>query len=96
MSLKFLIAVAIASSLLVAVESRAQQSPVKIEASQVRGNIYMITGQGGNIGLLTGDEGSFMVDDQFAPLTEKIIEAKWGNGIFSADKWIEVVYPAVF
>ena len=34
----------------------------------------MIIGQGGNIGLLTGAEGSFLVDDQFAPLTEKIIE----------------------
>jgi cyclase len=34
----------------------------------------MITGQGGNIGLLTGEEGSFLIDDQFAPLTEKIIE----------------------
>jgi len=34
----------------------------------------MITGEGGNIGLLTGSEGSFLVDDQFAPLTEKIIE----------------------
>ncbi len=37
MSLKTLIAVAIACFLLFAVESRAQQSPVKVEASQVRG-----------------------------------------------------------
>ena len=53
MSLKFMIAIAITSSLLVAAESHAQQSPVKD------------------------------------------LEAKWGNGIFSADKWIEVVYSAV-
>lgn len=46
-----------------------------MEASKVRGDIYMITGQGGNIGLLTGADGSFMIDDQFAPLTEKIIAA---------------------
>jgi len=29
-----------------------------------------------------------------APL--KDLEQRWGGGIFSADKWIEVVYPAVF
>jgi len=51
------------------------QDAVKVEATQVRGNIYMITGQGGNIGLLNGDDGSFLIDDQYAPLTEKILEA---------------------
>ena len=51
------------------------QNPVQVKATQVSGNVYMITGQGGNIGLLTGSDGSFMVDDQFAPLTPKIIEA---------------------
>jgi len=52
----------------------AQDAPVKIEASKLADNIYMITGKGGNIGLLTGSEGSFLIDDQFAPLTEQIIE----------------------
>lgn len=74
MPVKFLVMAAFAASLLGSFESRAQD-PVKIEASKVRGNIYMITGQGGNIGLFTGVDGSFMIDDQFAPLTEKIIEA---------------------
>ena len=45
------------------------------EATQVRGNIYMITGQGGNIGLLNGEDGSFLIDDQYAPMTEKILDA---------------------
>jgi glyoxylase-like metal-dependent hydrolase (beta-lactamase superfamily II) len=48
---------------------------VKVEVTQVRGNIYLLTGQGGNIGLFIGSDGSFMVDDQFAPLTDKIIAA---------------------
>jgi len=47
---------------------------VKVEAAKLTNNIYMITGKGGNIGLLTGPEGSFLIDDQFAPLTEQIIE----------------------
>jgi glyoxylase-like metal-dependent hydrolase (beta-lactamase superfamily II) len=32
----------------------------------------MLLGSGGNIGVLAGDDGVFLVDDQFAPLTKKI------------------------
>ena len=35
----------------------------------------MLTGQGGNIGFSVGDDGVFMIDDQFARLTPKILEA---------------------
>ena len=35
----------------------------------------MLTGQGGNIGLFLGEDGTFIIDDQFAPLTEKILAA---------------------
>ena len=37
--------------------------------------IYMIAGEGGNIGLFIGEDGTFLIDDQFAPLTEKIVKA---------------------
>ncbi len=74
MRIKFLIAIGIATNLLATSVTRAQD-PVQVEATQVRGNIYLLTGQGGNIGLFIGSDGSFMVDDQFAPLTEKIIAA---------------------
>jgi cyclase len=37
--------------------------------------IYMIEGEGGNIGLFIGGDGTFLIDDQFAPLTEKIVAA---------------------
>ncbi len=53
---------------------RAQEE-VKITALPVTDNIFMLTGQGGNIGLFLGKDGTFIVDDQFAPLTEKIIAA---------------------
>ena len=36
------------------------------------------------------------VEDAIAQAPLKDLEAQWGNGIFSADKWIEVVYPAVY
>ena len=48
---------------------------VEIEALKVTDQIYMIAGQGGNIGLFIGEDGTFLIDDQFAPLTEKILEA---------------------
>jgi glyoxylase-like metal-dependent hydrolase (beta-lactamase superfamily II) len=35
----------------------------------------MLKGSGGNIGLLTGEDGLLMIDDQFAPLSEKIAAA---------------------
>lgn len=45
---------------------------VTIEVIPVNDNVYMLKGAGGNIGVLTGNDGVFMIDDQFAQLTEKI------------------------
>ena len=39
---------------------------------QVAGNVHYLEGQGGNVGLLVGDDGVLMIDDQFAPLSEKL------------------------
>ena len=50
-------------------------SQVQIEAIPVADNIYMLTGAGGNMGLFVGEDGPFLIDDQFAPLTEKITAA---------------------
>ena len=47
-------------------------SAVEIETIPVAENIFMLVGQGGNIGVAVTEEGVFLVDDQFAPLTEKI------------------------
>jgi glyoxylase-like metal-dependent hydrolase (beta-lactamase superfamily II) len=47
-------------------------SKVEIKATKVSGNIYMLEGAGGNIGASIGDDGIVIVDDQFAPLAEKI------------------------
>ena len=50
-------------------------SNVQVEATHVAGGVYMLTGSGGNIGLSVGDDGPFIVDDQFAGLTDKILAA---------------------
>ena len=50
-------------------------SDVQVEATRVAGGVYMLTGAGGNIGLSVGEDGPFIVDDQFAGLTDKILAA---------------------
>jgi len=47
-------------------------SKVQIKATKVSGNIYMLQGAGGNIAASIGEDGIVIVDDQFAPLAEKI------------------------
>ena len=47
-------------------------SKVQIKATKVSGNIYMLEGQGGNIAASVGEDGIVIVDDQFAPLADKI------------------------
>jgi glyoxylase-like metal-dependent hydrolase (beta-lactamase superfamily II) len=53
----------------------AAADEVTIGTLPLTGQIYMLTGQGGNIGLFIGPDGTFLIDDQFAPLTEKILAA---------------------
>jgi glyoxylase-like metal-dependent hydrolase (beta-lactamase superfamily II) len=47
-------------------------SDVEIKAEHLRGGLYVLFGRGGNIGLSVGDDGAILVDDQYAPLTDKI------------------------
>lgn len=48
---------------------------VKIETTKLSDHVYMLVGAGGNIGVSVGDDGVFVIDDQFAPLSEKILTA---------------------
>ncbi len=48
---------------------------IQVRSQALAGGVYMLTGAGGNIGLAVGDEAVFIVDDQFAPLTPKILAA---------------------
>lgn len=52
-----------------------EMEAVTITVTPVNKNVYMLTGRGGNIGLCTGSDGNFIIDDQFAPLTQKIKDA---------------------
>jgi glyoxylase-like metal-dependent hydrolase (beta-lactamase superfamily II) len=48
---------------------------VQIKTIKITDKIYMLEGEGGNIGVLVGNDGIVIIDDQFAPLSEKIITA---------------------
>jgi cyclase len=50
-------------------------SRVQIKTTKIAGNFYTLEGQGGTIGVLVGPDGVFMVDAQFAPLSDKILAA---------------------
>jgi cyclase len=51
---------------------------VHIKVTKVSGNVYMPEGEGGNIGASVGDDGIVLIDDQYAPLAEKIQAALKG------------------
>jgi len=53
-------------------------SKVQMKVTKVAGNVYMLEGSGGNIGASVGEDGIVIVDDQFAPLAEKIKAALKG------------------
>ncbi|QXD15548.1 MBL fold metallo-hydrolase [Rhodocaloribacter litoris] len=45
---------------------------VQIQTIPVAEGVFMLAGRGGNIGLSVGEDGAFLIDDQYAPLTDKI------------------------
>lgn len=63
---------------LVAVAPLAAQQgmdTVTIQTTPVADGVYMLMGRGGNIGLSVGPDGAFVIDDQYATLTAKIVTA---------------------
>ncbi|HEY6945495.1 MAG TPA: MBL fold metallo-hydrolase [Candidatus Acidoferrum sp.] len=73
-----------ATAMLLSRSASAQQqdfSKVEIKVTKVSGNIYMLEGAGGNIAASVGEDGIVIVDDQFAPLAEKIQAALKNIGV---------------
>ncbi len=58
-------------------------SNVEIKTTRVAGKVYMLEGRGGNIGVSVGEDGVLIVDDQYAPLADKI---KAALGKLGSDK----------
>ncbi len=60
------------STFSITIHAQGRFDKVKIETQKLSDHVYMLTGAGGNIGVSVGDDGVFVIDDQFAPLTSKI------------------------
>ena len=54
---------------------KMDETEVTISGKLLRDSVWMITGRGGNIGLSAGEDGVYMIDDQYAPLSEPIRQA---------------------
>ena len=70
-----LVAAAVAAVAPLTVAAQQDFSQVEIRTEMVADGLYVLFGAGGNIGLSVGEDGAFLVDDQYAPLTEKILAA---------------------
>lgn len=55
-----------------AANGQTDWSKIEIRVHKVDGNVYMLEGAGGNIGVSVGPDGILIVDDQYAPLADKI------------------------
>jgi cyclase len=56
-------------------------SAVEIKTAQLAPNVFLLQGAGGNITASAGADGSLLVDDEFAPLADKIRAALMGLGV---------------
>ena len=83
---KTTLTLAAALALAAAIPARSQDadfSKVEIKPTKLSGSVSMLAGAGGNIGVSSGPDGVLIVDDQFAPLSDKIkaaIASLGGNG----------------
>ena len=78
MSKKYIFKTTISLLLLVpflSISAQDRFAKVEIKTEKLTDNIYVLFGAGGNIGVLVGEDGVIMIDDQFAPLSEKISAA---------------------
>ncbi len=68
---------AIVAVILLTAPAAAQNdfSKVEIKTTRIADGVYMLEGAGGNMGLSVGEDGAFLIDDQFAPLNDKILAA---------------------
>ncbi|RPJ66810.1 MBL fold metallo-hydrolase [Alteromonas sediminis] len=65
----------VASAISSSASAQGRFDDVEIESTHLRGTVHALVGAGGNIGVSAGSDGVLIVDDQFAPLAEKIATA---------------------
>jgi glyoxylase-like metal-dependent hydrolase (beta-lactamase superfamily II) len=63
-----------------AIAQQPDWNAIQVTAQPIRPGVAVLFGNGGNIGVSYGEDGTFIVDDQFAPLNAKIQAAIAGLG----------------
>ena len=53
----------------------AEDKPVEFTTFQLSDTVYMLRGRGGNIGISTGEDGLYIIDDQLRPITTQLLQA---------------------
>lgn len=75
MHLRLALAIALLGTSLQAAAQQRDWSKVDVQTSPLRLGTHLVTGAGGNIVVSVGEDGTFIIDDQFAPLHGKIVAA---------------------
>ena len=70
--MKRILAAAFAAALAAGPALAQDFSKYEVKTQKLTDRIYMLTGAGGNLGLSVGEDAVFLVDDQYAPMTDKI------------------------
>ena len=70
--MKYTLAILTALSITLGAAAQQNFDTVRIRPVKITDQIYMLKGSGGNIGVMIGKDGTLMIDDQFAPLANKI------------------------
>jgi glyoxylase-like metal-dependent hydrolase (beta-lactamase superfamily II) len=58
-----------------AAAQQPQPAPVEVRVEQLAPGVAVLFGRGGNIGLSYGADGNVLIDDQYAPMTERVVAA---------------------
>jgi cyclase len=61
-----------------ALQAQTDVAQIPIQVETIRGGIHMVTGSGGNLAVFVGPDGSFMVDADYAELSDRILETVRG------------------
>lgn len=72
---RLLLGLCLAAGLAAPAAAQRDFSDVEIKAEHAGGNVHVLFGAGGNIGVLKTEDGLILIDDQFAPLTDRILAA---------------------
>src|SRR5947209_13208364 len=75
MRLMTILALMALTAVVTAAQGQPDFSKLEVKITQIAPNLYTLDGQGGTMGALVGPDGVFVVDAQFAPLTEKLVAA---------------------